>query len=261
MDPITLLKLALVPIAVGLASLAARKWGHTVSGYLGGMPMVGGPIIVYLAMDHGAAFAAQVALVTLAGITAQAAHQIAMAYVGRRFGWLAGLLGGWTAFALVGTGLAFLVYPWWVAALYGVGALLLMWRVLPRAKEEGALPAVPRIELALRMAAAFALAALILWGSYRFGAVVSGVLLSVPVTGSVIPPFTLKLYGREALARVQRGFLTGLTGFAAFFLVVGVALVPMGLAAGFAMALVAALASVAIFSRFGRRNVVGDDGA
>ena len=76
---------------------------------------------------------------------------------------------------------------------------------------------------------------------------------------SVIPPFTLKLYGPEALARVQRGFLTGLTGFAAFFLVVGVALQPLGLAMGFGAATLAALAAVGIFSRFGKRNVVGDD--
>src|SRR6185369_8333730 len=156
MDALSLLKLALVPIAVGLASLAARRWGHTVSGYLGGMPMVGGPIIIFLAIDHGTAFAAKVALVTLAGLLAQAAHQIAMAYVGRRFGWLAGLLSGWGAFAIVGVLLAHLEFPGWVAATYGLAALLVMWRVLPRAKDDGALPAVPRIELALRMAAAFA---------------------------------------------------------------------------------------------------------
>ena len=66
MDVVTFLKLLLVPVAVLLASLAARKWGHTVSGYLGGMPMVGGPIAVYLAIDHGTKFAASVALVTLA---------------------------------------------------------------------------------------------------------------------------------------------------------------------------------------------------
>src|SRR5207237_568850 len=39
----TWLRLALVPAAVWLASLAARRWGHSVSGYLGGMPLIGGP--------------------------------------------------------------------------------------------------------------------------------------------------------------------------------------------------------------------------
>jgi hypothetical protein len=259
MDPIALLKLALVPVAVGLASLAARKWGHTVSGYLGGMPMVAGPITLYLAMDHGAAFAARAALMTLAALAAQAAHLVSMAYVGRRFGWLPGLLAGWTGFALVGLLLAHLEFAWWVAAAYGVGGLLVAWRLLPRAKASGALPTVPRVELALRMGAAFALAAFILWGSTRFGPTWSGVLLSIPVTGSVIPPFTLKLYGADAMARVLRGFITGLTGFASFFFVIGVALQPLGVAIAFTLALVAALVAVGIFSRFGRRDVVGDD--
>ena len=57
-----------------------------------------------------------------------------------------------------------------------------LWRVLPRAKQKGSLPAVPRVELGLRLAAAFLLAACILWGSSYFGPVVSGVLLSVPIT-------------------------------------------------------------------------------
>jgi len=87
----TLLKLALVPLAVWIASLAARRWGHAVSGYLGGMPLIGGPITLYLALDHGTAFAAKSALVTLAAIAGQAAHLVAIAYVGRRLGWLTGL--------------------------------------------------------------------------------------------------------------------------------------------------------------------------
>ncbi len=87
----------------------------------------------------------------------------------------------------------------------------------------------------------------------------SGVLLSVPITGSVIPPFTLKLYGADALARVLRGFITGLTGFTAFFFVVAVALVPLGTGLAFSLAMAAALATVMVASRFGRGDVVGDD--
>jgi len=258
-DPVTLLKLALIPLAVWLASLAARRWGHTVSGYLGGMPLIGGPITFYLALDHGPHFAARSALVTLAAIAGQAAHLIAIAYAGRRFGWLPGLLAGWASFAAIGLLLAYLVFPSWVALSYAIAGLLIAWRVLPRAKSKGALPAVPRVELALRLVAAFGLAALILWGSSRFGPVVSGVLLSVPITGSIIPPFTLALYGPDALARVLRGFITGLTGFTAFFFVVSVALVPLGTATAFTLAIAAALATVMVASRFGRGDVVGDD--
>lgn len=259
LDPLLWLKLLLVPLAVWLASLAARKWGHTVSGYLGGMPLIGGPITLYLALDHGPAFAAHSALVTLAAIAGQAAHLIALAHIGRRFGWLSGLLSGWVGFAAIGFLLAHLSFPPWVALAYAIAGLLIAWRVLPRAKERGALPAVPRVELALRLVAAFALAAFILWGSSTFGPVVSGILLSVPITGSIIPPFTLKLYGAPALFRVLRGFVTGLTGFTAFFFVVAVAAIPLGTALAFSLAIGAALVAVMLASRFGRGDVVGDD--
>ena len=57
------LRLALVPAAVWLASLAARRWGHAASGYLGGLPLIGGPITFYLALDYGTEFAARSAMV------------------------------------------------------------------------------------------------------------------------------------------------------------------------------------------------------
>jgi hypothetical protein len=258
-DPFIVFKLALVPLAVWLASLAARKWGHSVAGYLGGMPLVGGPITLYLALDHGAEFAAKSALVTLAAIAGQAAHLIAFAYVGRRFGWAAGLIAGWSSFAAIGLLLAHLIFPPWVALAYGVAGLLVAWRLLPRARDDATLPAIPRVELTLRLVAAFALAAFILWGSAAFGPVVSGVLLSLPITGSIMPPFTLKLYGAVALARLLRGFITGLTGFTAFFFVVAIAVVPLGVAGGFTLAVGAALVTVALASHFGRRLAIGDD--
>jgi hypothetical protein len=108
------------------------------------------------------------------------------------------------------------------------------------------------VELWLRLAAAFALAAGILFGAATLGPTVSGILLSLPVTGSIMPPFTLRLYGADALARLLRGFVTGLTGFTAFFLVVSVAVVPLGVAAAFSLATLAALATVTAFSRRNR---------
>ena len=64
----TWLRLALVPAAVWAASLAARRWGHAASGYLGGLPLIGGPITLFLALDLGVEFAARSALFTLAAI-------------------------------------------------------------------------------------------------------------------------------------------------------------------------------------------------
>jgi hypothetical protein len=240
----TLLRLALVPGAVWLASLAARRWGHTVSGYLGGMPLIGGPITLFLALDHGAAFAAQSAVVTLAAILGQGGHLLAFAHVARRARWPAALASGWAAFIVASLGAVSLALgPWPALALAALG-LAAAWRWLPRPRSDSGLPRVPPIELRLRLLAALGLAIAILWGAATFGPVVSGVLLSLPVTGSIMPPFTLALYGADAVARLLRGFVVGLTGFTAFFFTLSLALVPHGIAVAFAAALVAALAAI-----------------
>ncbi len=248
----TLAKLALVPAAVWVASLAARRWGHAVSGYLGGLPLIGGPITLYLAIDHGPAFAAQSALVTLAAVLGQAAHLLAFAHAGRVARWPLALAAGWLSYAVVSTAVSRLALTPLLALALGGGGLLAAWRFLPRAAGAAALPSVPAAELWLRLAAAFALAALILWSAEAFGPVVSGILLSVPVSGSILPPFTLALYGPGALARLMRGFVMGLASFAAFFLVVAAAAPAWGTAATFAAAVLAALATVYAVTNAGR---------
>lgn len=240
----TWLRLALVPAAVWLASLAARRWGHAASGYLGGLPLIGGPITLFLALDLGAEFAARSALFTLAAIGAQAAHLLAFAHVARRHGWAVSLASGWAAFIAVSLAIASTPISPLPALAFALAALLAAWRWLPRAPGAGPAPTIPPAELRLRLVAAFVLAALIVWSAPRLGPVASGVLLSVPITGSILPPFTLSLHGPEALARLTRGFVVGLFGFAAFFFVVTGTLAAWGVAASFGAGLVAALTAV-----------------
>lgn len=258
MTAATLLKLALVPLAVWLASLAARKWGHAVSGYLGGFPLIGGPITLFLAIDLGPEFAAKSALVTMAAVAGQAAHLTTFSFVGRRAGVVAGLLAGWCLYGLVGGGAGQLVVAVagvsapLVALAFAAGGLLIAFLVLPRPAGAASMPAIPPVELWLRLGAALALATAILLGAQVLGPVVSGILLSVPITGSIMPPFTLALYGPDALARLLRGFVTGLTGFTAFFLVVSTTLVPLGIAAAFGLAVLAALGAVTVMRKVAR---------
>lgn len=245
----TLLRLALVPAAIWLATLAARRWGHAVSGYLGGMPLIGGPITLYLALDHGPAFAARSATFTLAAILAQAAHLLAFAHASRRLRWPGALLCGWSSFASVAI-LVGLAGPGPLVALaLAVGGLAIAWLALPRPRAAARPAHIPPAEMRLRLLAAFLLAAAILWSANAFGAVVSGLLLSVPVTGSIMPPFTLALHGADAVARLTRGFVVGLSGFTAFFFVASIAVVPLGIAAAFLGAVAAALAGAVAASR------------
>jgi hypothetical protein len=245
----TLLRLLLVPAAVWLASLAARRWGHTISGYLGGLPLIGGPITLYLALDHGAAFAARSATVTLAAILGQAAHLTVFAHVSRKARWPLALAAGWVSFALVAIAVTCLPLTPGIALALAAAGLAAAWRWLPHPRQEATLPAIPAAELRLRLVAAFGLAAAIVWSARAFGPVVSGVLLSVPVTGSIMPPFTLALCGPDAVARLVRGFIVGLAGFTAFFFVVSIGVVSLGITLAFLVAIVAALAALYAASR------------
>ena len=250
----TLLRLALVPAAVWLSSIAARRWGHTVSGYLGGLPMIGGPITLFLAIDYGAAFAARAALFTLGAVVAQGAYLLVMATVGQKRGWLAALASGWATFVVVAVAVSFVPLSPALALLLAIAGLAAAWRWLPDPPPDSTRPAVPAVELRLRLAAAFVLAVVILASAPLFGPVVSGVLLSMPVTGSITPPFTRAMYGPVALARLVRGFVVGLSAFTTFFFVIATAAVPWGIGISFVAAVLAALAAVFIVQRLLRRT-------
>ena len=238
-----------MPAAVWLASLAGRRWGHTASGYLGGLPLIGGPITLYLALDHGVEFAAHSALVTLAAIAGQAAHLTVFTHVGRHARWPVALIAGWASFAGLALAVAMLPLTPAFALALAAASLCAAFYALPRARDEASLPSIPPIELRLRLAAAVVIAIAILWGAQAFGPVVSGVLLSVPVTGSIMPPFTLKLYGPLAVARLARGFVVGLSGFGAFFFVVARCVVSLGITNAFVAAIAAALTAVFLLTR------------
>jgi hypothetical protein len=51
-------KLTLVPFFILALSLAGRRWGTAVSGWLVALPVVAGPIVFFIGMEQGEAFAA-----------------------------------------------------------------------------------------------------------------------------------------------------------------------------------------------------------
>ena len=159
------------------------------------------------------------------------------------------MVAGWTAFAVAALASAWLEPGPFAALVLAAAGLAAAWFFLPRPREAATPAQIPPAELRLRLVAAFLLAAAILWSADTFGPVASGILLSVPVTGSIMPPFTLALYGADSVARLTRGFVVGLTGFTTFFLVVALAAVPWGITAAFVAAVAGALAAVTIASR------------
>jgi len=244
-----LLKLALVPLVVWLASIAGRRWGHAATGWISGLPLIAGPISVFLALDQGVRFAADAAAATLQVTAAAALHCFVFARASRRFGWLASLLLGWASFVAAAAVLgAAPMPPLAGAGITAVGLGLMLAKLPPVGREIGPV-AIPSSELVVRVAAALAIAAAVTLGANFLGPRLSGILLAFPITGSVLPAFALALHGSDATVRLLAGFLSGLFAFAAFHLVVATALPALGLLVGFPVAFAAGLAAAGAVMR------------
>ena len=112
------LKLLLAPLLVVASSLAGRRWGPRLAGILVVLPIVAGPILLILYLDHGSRFAAAAARAATLAIVPLALFVLIFAYVSRNHGWLLTLLASWVAVLLADLALAQIHVP-------AIGALLL----------------------------------------------------------------------------------------------------------------------------------------
>jgi len=235
------LKLGLVAVSVLLASLAARRFGHSVAGTLAGMPMIAGPIMGFLLLQQEPDQVRSVALATLVCLPATIAHMVVFARAARTLRWPAAL--GLANLVFVGGGWALsqLALPPIVVCALAMLAPVLGLAAMPRRSQGLAPVTIPQAELVLRVLAALAMAAAIMRGASFLPAIVSGLLLAAPITGNVLPCFTLPRHGAAATASLLWGFVRGLFGFVAFFVVLYAALPSLGAGAAYALAWLGAL--------------------
>src|SRR3989442_4342774 len=60
--------LVLTPLLIAAVTLAGRRWGPAVGGWLAGLPLTSRPVSVFLTLEQGPGFAARAAVGTLAGL-------------------------------------------------------------------------------------------------------------------------------------------------------------------------------------------------
>lgn len=232
------IKLAVTPLMVLAASLAARRWGDSVGGWLVGLPLTSGPVAVFLAIERGPAFASQAAGGSLAGVVAQAAFCAAYMALAPR-GLAAALASGSLAYAAAGAALVAANLPQPALFLVSVGALTAVLGVTPRKAVTA--QAVGWRGVAARMAATTALVVGLTSAASALGPEVSGVSASFPLIGASMAVFVHLGAGPAAAAAVLRGMVAALYAFAVFFLALGGVLTWLPTAEAFALATAAAL--------------------
>ena len=234
-----LLKLILTPALIGTASLAGRRWGHSISGWLVALPLTTGPITFFLALTHGAAFAATAASGTLAGGFSQAAFVLCYALLASRWKWLPTLVASILTFAVITVALQQLIIPLVPLYLLVFLAFTLAIRLLPHtgnsAVPTDSLPV--RWDIPLRMTIATVFVVLITGLAPAFGPRLTGLLSPFPIFTATLAAFAHHQYGLDATVNVLRGLLMGLFSFASFFFVLAIMLQPAGILPAFTVAI------------------------
>jgi hypothetical protein len=232
-----LLKVTLVPGLVVGVTLGARRWGPRIGGWLTALPLVAGPTLLFLAVEQGRGFAAEAALSTLVGLVGVAAFGVVYGWTAVRWGWALSLLSGWAAFVVTTILVQAVAWTPALALLATLTAFAVGARVLPRERGRVVPFAPPVWDLPLRMLGTLAVVLTVTSVAERLGPGLSGAFTPFPVALAVLVVFGHAQAGAPLAIRLLRGFFPAMWGFALFCLVVAVAMVPLGPAAAFLLAL------------------------
>jgi hypothetical protein len=240
------LRILLTPVLIAVASLAGRRWGTTLSGWLVGLPFTTGPVVFILALDHGDQFAATAATGTLAAGISEVGFCVAYAYCAFRFAWPQSLLGGVLAFAVSTFLLHFLhLPPLPLYLLVGAGLALGLYALktlLPSRQQSAPVNEVvtyPSWDLPARMLIATVFVVLLTGVAPLLGPRLAGLLAPFPLYGSILVTFAHQQRGPGAAVGVLRGLLLGLFAFATCFFVLAMLLPVAGIGLSFAVAILA----------------------
>lgn len=211
-----LLKLCLVPALVGSVTLAARRWGPTIGGWLTALPVIAGPTLCFYAIEQGNDFAARATHATLIGLVGVVAHSVTYARCCQRWSWLPSLFIGWFAFAAVTVVFYFVRLNLLLSLVVALVSFVVAKRVLPPRRQISISSGHTARDLLLRMSAALGLVFALTSLADRLGPTLSGFLTPFPVATAIIAAFTQIESGPDAVVSYFHGFVPALNSFAFF---------------------------------------------
>ena len=232
---------------IGAASLAGRRWGPAVSGWLVGLPFTSAPIAFFLAREEGSSFAATAAAGTMAGAVSQAGFCVAYAWTATRARWPSALVAGSAAFSVSTVALQRLPFGLAMLALVAAAGMTIAVAAMPASSAVARVATpLPWWDLPLRMVVATAFVVGLTALAARLGARLTGLLAPFPLYAAILTVFAHTMHGAAAATAVLRGLVLGLFAFAAFFFVLATLLPTAGMAVGFSAAVVTALVAQGI---------------
>jgi uncharacterized membrane protein (GlpM family) len=235
------LKLCLVPGFIFLVSLAGRRWGASIAGWLAGLPVVAGPILWFLCLEQGPPFAANAALASLSAVFASMCYCLAYAHIAQRAPWPIALCGAFVVWAAAALSLSQLPPSAGLDLGIAILALALAPPLFPPVRALTATRTLRRTELGLRMALGALLTVVVSAAAQQVGQMWSGLLAVFPVMSTVLAVFSQATQGPQFASTLLRAMAFGMYSFAAFCFLLATTLTHLTIAGSFIVAVVGAL--------------------
>ncbi len=224
------LKMALAASVVVSCSMLAERSGPLIAAMIATLPISLGPVLVFLALDHDAAFIASTALGTMNANATHASFVLSYVLLAQRHGVLVSFgvaFSIWIVLLLVIRGLALTVVPLTVLTVL---AFLVVHRLVRPYLTVCAQPSagLSRSAIPIRAACVAALVGIVTSLSERVGPQWSGILAGLPVILSSLTIILHRRAGGPAAAAVIGSSALGLLGAGLGLAAVHLAAVPWG---------------------------------
>lgn len=236
------LKLIMAPIIIGVASLAGRRWGPSVSGWIVGMPLTSGPVVFFVALSHNASFAANAALGVLSGGLSLVAYALTYSWLATRFRWPVAISG--SLFVFIGSTAFLQTYTLPLLPIIVMVSLTIVLGLflMPRdtATTNGETKS-SRWDIPVRVLIGTSFILLLTGIAPFIGSRLTGLLTTIPLYVTILAIFAHRDQGPAAAAHVLRGLLYGMFAFTGFFIALSLLIEQAGLAVAFGAATLTAL--------------------
>ena len=239
---IFLIKLIAAPLLLALATLAARRWGTVLGGILIGLPLISGPISVFLAIENGAGFAVETARGALAGTVALAVFTCVYAAVCPK-GWLKASFLSVALYVLASWIAAELPISAVTLAVSAAAAIVLSLWIMPVPHSAAVKRRPPKHDLLMRMGMMMVLMIAITFLAPYIGPTASGIASTFPYMALTMAVFSQIQGGPDNARRAMHGLMLGMYSGLAFNAVVWTLAAEDRLLIAYAAATAAALAA------------------
>ena len=249
-------KAAAAAIIVVAASRATERAGPLLGAMIATLPVSAGPVYLFLAIDHGAAFISEAARTSVASSTATAAFVAAHALAAQRLTMPASLSLATLAWFVAAFTVQLHDWTFTQACLLYAGVLALAIRGLRRFAVVTEAPPVPRarFDLALRALLVAAVVVATTFASHALGPAAAGVLATYPVVFTCLVVILQPRCGGPFTASVLVNGLKGLLGFGLALAVLHLAAARMSAAPALLIALAVAVGWNAMLTLLARRR-------